>query len=287
MSKSQSVNKTTTVCINTDKTIKEIKIPSNLNIDRLDFNKIRDFKVNKDNIFERECDYDWNDTIISIYASSDGKAGTENQYDLPPPIDSQLYFGNILVVCHTDKTVSNLSKDDFNKFYEDAMGGFESLGEEDSYSEEEEPNSDDSINDFIVNDSDEIAIEGDSSSEPECSDSESGLGEQSELLSTGDSSKIVNNESEDENEDEDEDYEEESEEDTVSNSGSNKGNNESDEGGEGNEGNEGDNGSDEGNGVGSGEDRGDGNEGSEIEGKDKKDIDGQNSTLKNIKDDTS
>ena len=212
MSKSQSVNKIKTICINSDKTIKEIKMPSNLNIDRLDFNKIKDFKVNKGNIYERECDYDWNDTTISIYASCDGNAGTENQYDLPPPIDSQLYFGNILVVCHTDKTVSNLSEDEFNKFYEDAMGGFESLGEEDSYSDEEEPDSDDSINDFIVDDEEEVPIEGTSSSEPECSDSESDSDEHSELLSTGDSSKIVNNENDDD--DDDEDYEEN----TLSNS---------------------------------------------------------------------
>ena len=106
-----------------------------------------------------KCDYEWNDKTISIYASNNGTAGMENQYDFPPPIDSQLYFGNVLVICHTNNKVENLSVSDYNQFYEDAMGGFESLGESDSYSDEEEPDSDDSINDFIVNDDEEVEVE--------------------------------------------------------------------------------------------------------------------------------
>ena len=204
MSKTQTIKKTTGVCIGKDKVISEIKIPENLNIDRLDFNKIKSFKISKGCVYERECDFQWNDKTISIYASSNGKAGNENQYDLPPPIDSQLYFGNVLALCHEDSKLTKLSHADFNQFYDDAMGGFESLGDEDSYSDEEEPDSDDSIHEFIVNDS-EIEEESeeseDSENEQSChsSDSVEESEEEPELMSTGESIQADNSE-EDESE---------------------------------------------------------------------------------------
>ena len=107
MSKTSSSTKTKTVFIDKNKVISEIKIPSSINVDRVDFNKIKSFKINKGEVFERECDYEWNDKTISIYASNNGTAGMENQYDFPPPIDSQLYFGNVLVICHTNNKVEN------------------------------------------------------------------------------------------------------------------------------------------------------------------------------------
>tara|TARA_Y200000002_G_scaffold375025_2_gene376663 strand:- start:5037 stop:5708 length:672 start_codon:yes stop_codon:yes gene_type:complete len=201
MSKTQTIKKTTGVCIGKDKVISEIKIPENLNIDRLDFNKIKSFKISKGCVYERECDFQWNDKTISIYASSNGKAGNENQYDLPPPIDSQLYFGNVLALCHEDSKLTKLSHADFNQFYDDAMGGFESLGDEDSYSDEEEPDSDDSIHEFIVNDSEIEEESEDSENEQSChsSDSVEESEEEPELMSTGESIQADNSE-EDESE---------------------------------------------------------------------------------------
>ena len=212
MSKTLTVNKTTAVCIGKDKVISEIKVPENLNIDRLDFNKIKSFKVGKGCVYERECDFQWNKKTISIYASSNGKAGNENQYDFPPPIDSQLYFGNVLAVCHEDSKLTKLTHADFNQFYDDAMGGFESLGDEDSYSDEEEPDSDDSIHEFIVNDS-EVDEESEEESEDEeschSSDSVEDSEEEPELMSTGDSLQVNN--SEDGEEDDEEEHQDENE----------------------------------------------------------------------------
>ena len=45
MSKTQTINKVTAVCIGKDKVWRKIKVPENLNMDRLDFNKIKSFKV--------------------------------------------------------------------------------------------------------------------------------------------------------------------------------------------------------------------------------------------------
>ena len=206
MSKTHMTNNITAVCIGKDKTISEIKVPENLNINRLNFNKIKLFKVSNGSVNERECDFQWNEKTISIYASSKGKAGNENQYDLPPPIDSQLYFGNVLVLCHEESKLTKLTHGDFNQFYDDAMGGFESLGDEDSYSDEEEPDSDDSIHEFIVNDSeiDEEYQEDASGDEESChsSDSVEESEEEPMLMSTGESLQ-VNNSEDDESESED------------------------------------------------------------------------------------
>ena len=76
---------------------------------------------------------------ISIYAKNEGTAGRENKYDLPPPIDTTLYFGTMVVVCYNlDGVLKDLTKDNWKEVYETLFGGFEELGDEDDDDEEEE-----------------------------------------------------------------------------------------------------------------------------------------------------
>jgi DNA-directed RNA polymerase subunit M/transcription elongation factor TFIIS len=70
-----------------------------------------------------------------------GKAGTENKHELPPPHDSVLCFGDIILLASADasdwtKPVSFLSTD-YEVFYTKAFGGFEDLEEEGEEEEEE------------------------------------------------------------------------------------------------------------------------------------------------------
>ena len=111
----------------------------------------------KKKTISRECDYKYNDKTLSFYAWNNGRAGSENKHDLPPPIDKELYFGNIFVIAHNNNEIIDLTETEYDEFYENAFGGFEDLGSEDSWSEEEIVNSDDSINDFIVDDEEEDA----------------------------------------------------------------------------------------------------------------------------------
>ena len=75
---------------------------------------------------------------ISLFAKDKGRANSENKYDLPPPIDSVLYYGTLLLVkTFTNQNfekdnLDNLSIQEWEKCYEKLFGGFESLGEEDS-----------------------------------------------------------------------------------------------------------------------------------------------------------
>ena len=71
---------------------------------------------------------------ISLYAKTDGRAGYENKYELPPPIDKPLYFGNMILVNNN----GDLTLEDWEDIYNHLHGGFEDLDESDSEEEDEE-----------------------------------------------------------------------------------------------------------------------------------------------------
>ena len=67
---------------------------------------------------------------ISVFSRNEGKANTENKYDMPPPIDKELYFGNVALVAHDDEEgeeLRDLELEQWNKVYEKLFGGFEDL----------------------------------------------------------------------------------------------------------------------------------------------------------------
>ena len=126
------------VIVEKNKTLKETKVRE-FSLENL-FKKAN-LKSNKD--FMNRHTWKVKDQYISLYAKNSGRANNENTYELPPPIDSQLYFGKMLLVKHTEEQISNdnvvdLSIEEWEKVYEKLFGGFIELGEEDSYSEEEE-----------------------------------------------------------------------------------------------------------------------------------------------------
>jgi len=100
--------------------------------------------LRKNDDFEKRTSWKFdNDHNVTLFSKDKGRANSENKYELPPPIDDKLYFGNMILVKHTDKVLKNdnavnLTLEEWEKLYEKLFGGFEDLGEEDSYSDEEE-----------------------------------------------------------------------------------------------------------------------------------------------------
>jgi hypothetical protein len=105
--------------------------------------------------------------IVSLWAKKTGKANFENKYDFPPPVDKELYFGTCALVrtgpsAAGPSTFLDLTKETWLKIYEQLFGGFEDLGEEDEYSEDELANVDPALltshgylkDDFVVSDKD-------------------------------------------------------------------------------------------------------------------------------------
>ena len=67
---------------------------------------------------------------IKLFARSTGKANTENKYDFPPPVDTDLYFGKCILIraaSEADETVEDLTVDVWERIYEKLFGGFEDL----------------------------------------------------------------------------------------------------------------------------------------------------------------
>ena len=69
---------------------------------------------------------------ISVYGKTNGRAGQENKYDFPPPVDNTLFFGACVLVNAVDGVAQSLCKPEWKAIYEHLFGGFEDIGEEDS-----------------------------------------------------------------------------------------------------------------------------------------------------------
>ena len=117
---------------------------------------------------------------ISVFGKTNGRAGQENKYEFPPPIDNTLLFGSCVIVNKKNGQPSNITKDEWTSVYQHLYGGFEDIGSEDS--EDEETDEDDDrprtkegyVKDgFIVDDKDDGDDEyEDCSSDEETSEEE-------------------------------------------------------------------------------------------------------------------
>ena len=153
--------------------------------------KSKNFKNN----FKRYCDWELEDTVLSLFGSKEGRSGSENKYDLPPPEDLDIYFGEILVVKSIHNTIIDMNIEDFNKFIEISFGGFENLGSKDT-EEEYDPELDKYESDFVVDDN-EDNIEYDEGYNPEEEEEE----EEYKSSSNEEESNISDNEDTEDNED--------------------------------------------------------------------------------------
>ena len=71
---------------------------------------------------------------ITLYAKLTGRAGQENKYEFPPPVDTDLFFSKCVLINGTgDLTVA-----EWNRVYENLYGGFDDVGVNDSDSEDED-----------------------------------------------------------------------------------------------------------------------------------------------------
>ena len=66
--------------------------------------------------------------FIELWARDSGKANTENKYDFPPPVDSDLFFGNCLILNRdSEGNLDDICGKEWKKVYEKLFGGFEDL----------------------------------------------------------------------------------------------------------------------------------------------------------------
>ena len=193
------------------KSLQNVKNVSNVTITHKDvvslFNTNIKKSINFKNNFKRYCDWELEDSVISLFGSKEGRAGSENKYDLPPPEDIDIYFGEILMVKSVEDVICDLTRKDFNDFIEVSFGGFENLGINDT-EEEYDPELDRYESDFVVPDNEVEYEEGYNPEEEEEEEYKSSTNEEEEE----EEYKSSTNEEEDYNPDEEEEEEEEDDE---------------------------------------------------------------------------
>lgn len=115
--------------------LKELNLKDN-NVENL--YKKAGFKSDKG--FEEQTTWKINkECSIVLYGKCDGRAGQENKYDFPPPVDNALFFGScVLIHKNKSKEMADLNVPLWKVIYEKLFGGFEDIGSEDSEEEEEE-----------------------------------------------------------------------------------------------------------------------------------------------------
>jgi len=86
--------------------------------------------------------YLYGQLTLTLFGYTTGKAGTENKHELPPPYDSTLYFGDILLIASKHPLVwehpVSFSPEQYELFYQKAFGGFEDIDEDEEEDEDHE-----------------------------------------------------------------------------------------------------------------------------------------------------
>ena len=92
------------------------------------------------------------DCSIYLYGYTSGRERMINKHELPPPVDTKLYFGDLLVMKNKDNILENFTKKNYKIFWNNCFGGFENLdNSEEEYLSDSE-NDYDYDDPFIVDD---------------------------------------------------------------------------------------------------------------------------------------
>ena len=78
---------------------------------------------------------------VTLFSKDSGNHKSINKYELPPPLDKDLFYGCMAIVASKDKEVEDrihLTKEMWDKIYEKLMGGFADLDKEEDVASEDE-----------------------------------------------------------------------------------------------------------------------------------------------------
>jgi len=84
--------------------------------------------------------YRYKKNTLTLLGFTKGKAGSENKHELPPPLDSSLYFGDIILIASVSP--NNYTKptpfkaEEYEAFYTKSFGGFDDIDSEEDEEEE-------------------------------------------------------------------------------------------------------------------------------------------------------
>ena len=109
---------------------------------------------------------------LQLYGKIDGKSGSENKYEFPPPVDKVLFFGSCAILNIENDVVSNMDAKMFSDIMDYLQGGYSDIGSEEDEDETDESDIGPTTKDgyqkdgFVVDDDDEEDSEYSEDSEP-------------------------------------------------------------------------------------------------------------------------
>jgi hypothetical protein len=109
---------------------------------------------------------------LQLYGKIDGKAGSENKYEFPPPVDKILFFGSCAVLNIENDVVSNMDAQMFSDIMDYLQGGYSDIGSEEDDDDTDESDIGPTTKDgyqkdgFVVDDEEEEDSEYSEDSEP-------------------------------------------------------------------------------------------------------------------------
>lgn len=90
------------------------------------------------------CAHTWSITFndveykLRVYGKITGRAGSENKYEFPPPIDNVLFFGSCAIINTQNDNIVDMTSAEFKDIMDFLQGGYSDLGEDDTEDEEDE-----------------------------------------------------------------------------------------------------------------------------------------------------
>ena len=131
-----------------------IKISKSGKITNIDKSDIEFIKKNRH--ITKLNKWDYNNYEYVLYGCENGDAGEENKYDLPPPVDCELYFNELYFIKYSKNKIIDLPVQEYEIFYSDCFGGFEDI--QDTDDEEDDSLSEHTSDKDFINDDENISI---------------------------------------------------------------------------------------------------------------------------------
>lgn len=84
--------------------------------------------------------YRYKKNTLTLLGFTKGKAGSENKHELPPPLDSSLYFGDIMLIASVSPNnytkPTSFKAEEYEAFYTKSFGGFDDLDSDEDEEDE-------------------------------------------------------------------------------------------------------------------------------------------------------
>ena len=145
-----------TVLLKTDGEFDIIKIPYNVNLDN--FNYLKKFSQTGEGNPKLLNEWHLSDEVLLIYGWDSSNQDIVNKHSVPPPIDNNLYFNDMIIVrLNENGHLANLTKTDYMNFKNILSEGFDNLEDDDKLSEDFELHNKDSNEDQLNDDYNSIS----------------------------------------------------------------------------------------------------------------------------------